>query len=67
MAIWDPSLDDYEREDRSETVPEEWKKAIEDFHRSHNHTSLNTKDPAKRTHPVYCAQTETKPRIYCYE
>ena len=29
--------------------------------------SPNMKDPAKRTHPVYQTQTETKPRIYRYE
>ena len=67
MERWEPSLNEYERDDISDTVPEEWKKAIEEFYCSHNHISPNTKYLAKRTHPVYSAQTETKPRIYCYK
>ena len=67
IARWEPSLDDYEREEYSNTVPEEWKLTIENFHRSHNHSSPNMGDPAKRRHPVYRTQIEEKPRIYRYE
>ena len=63
-ARWEPSLDDYEREEQSDTVPKEWKKGIDAFHGSHNHTLPNTNDLAKRTYPVYRSQTETKTRIY---
>ena len=47
MARWEPSLDEYGREERSDTTPEEWILAIDSFRRSHNHTSPNTSDPAK--------------------
>ena len=39
MARWEPSLDEYERIERSDTTPQEWKDAIDAFLRSHNHTS----------------------------
>ena len=67
LARWEPSLDEYEREERSDTVPAEWKEAIEKFHRAHNHTSPNCKDPARRQHPRYPAQKQEAPRIYRYE
>ena len=64
LEKWEPSLDNYERDERSYTVPQEWKNSIEELHRSHNHTLLNTKDPAKRRHPKFPAQIDKKLRIY---
>ena len=63
LARWEPSLDDYERDERSDTVPQEWKNDIEELNRSHNHTSPKTKDPAKRRHPQFPAQIDKKKNI----
>ena len=61
MARWEPSLDEYERVERSDTTPQEWKDAIDSFLRGHNHTSPNTNDSAKRRHPTSQTQQEVKP------
>ena len=67
MARWEPSLDEYNREERSDTAPVEWKTAIESFHQSHNHTSPDTRDMAKRTHPKHRSKMEVAPKIFRYE
>jgi len=64
---FEPQLDRYERQRRSDTTPIEWIHTIEHFHRKHNCTSPNRKDIAIRRHPTYPRQQQRAPRIYRYE
>ena len=63
----EPSLMEDWREARVSTIPQEYKDEIDKFHRSHNATSPNTNDIAKRRHPLYPRQIETARRIYRME
>ena len=60
LVWWEPSLDEYQREERYGTVLAESKEAIETCHRSHNHTLPNCKDRARQQHPRYL---QTRDRV----
>ena len=64
MTRYVPSLDEYTCKIRIDTISSEWIEIIDNFWRSHNHTSPNKIDVAIRRHNDYPRKTQTAIKIY---